>query len=202
MKPRRAAWLLCVALLAACGSDAPSLSKLATDGVILAFGDSLTRGTGAKAGEDYPSVLAGLIDRRVVNAGVPGEVSKSGLARLPRLLDEIEPALLILCHGGNDMLQRRSVTSAADNLRAMITLSRDRGVPVLLLGVPEPGLFLSTADFYETVAEDTGTPLEADAIPRILGQAELKADPVHPNAAGYRLLAERVAARLRTLGAL
>ncbi|MEQ8661758.1 MAG: GDSL-type esterase/lipase family protein [Gammaproteobacteria bacterium] len=194
--------LYLVALLTGCAGDTVSLPPLADDAVLLAFGDSLTRGTGAPRGAGYPEVLASLIGREVVNAGVPGELSAGGRARLARVLDRVAPALLILCHGGNDLLRRHSTAAAHDNLVAMIALARERAVPVLLLGVPAPGLLLATADLYHEVARATATPLEDGAVAEVLGKAAWKADPVHPNAAGYRVIAERVRDALVAHGAL
>ncbi len=188
-------------LLAACGSD-QTLRPLAADAVILAFGDSLTFGTGAGRSESYPSVLGNLTGRTVVNAGVPGEVSAKGLTRLPGLLERHQPDLVVLIHGGNDMLRRQSRSGTADNLRRMIALARESGADVVLLGVPAPGLILSTASFYEEVAESTGTPIDSNALADVLQYPSNKSDPVHPNGKGYRMLAEAVRALLAENGAL
>ena len=75
-------------------------------------------------------------------------------------------------------------------------------MPVLLVGVPAPGLFLSTAEVYAEVAELTGVALEDSAFAEVLDQRELKADTVHPNAAGYHQVAERIHRRLQEIGAL
>ena len=199
---RWVATLFSILLAAGCSDDAPRLPLLAESDTVLAFGDSLTRGTGASRGQGYPEVLATLIDRPVVNAGVPGELAAAGRARLASVLDEIRPALLLLCHGGNDLLRRRDPAHTARELIAMIEMARARGVAVLLLGVPTPGLLLSTAEFYHDVATATATPLQADAIADVLGTAALKSDPVHPNAAGYRVIAEQVRNALEKFGAL
>ena len=85
--------ILVMLFLAACGNDY-KLQPLPDDAVILAFGDSLTYGTGASKATSYPSVLADLTDLRVVNKGVAGEQTAQGLARLPSVLAEYQPDLL------------------------------------------------------------------------------------------------------------
>ena len=195
-----AAWILCL-VLAGC-TPPPELEPLAADAVVLAFGDSLTFGTGAGTGESYPEVLSGLIGRTVVNAGVPGEVSTDGLLRLPALLDREQPALLLLCHGGNDQLQRLDPARLADNLRAMIREARDRNIAVVLIAVPAPGLSLRPLPLYAGIADEFGLAADLETVADILGDRALKSDYIHPHAAGYRRLALAVADLLRAAGAV
>jgi lysophospholipase L1-like esterase len=199
---RIAALMLVACALAGCGGAAPKLSKLPADAAVLAFGDSLTFGTGAQPEASYPAVLEKLIGRKVGNAGVPGEVSAAGLARLPSALDDYQPKLLILCHGGNDLLRRLDEVQTAENLRGMIQLARQRGIEVVLVGVPKPGLFPSPPDFYANIAKEFGLPYEDAALKAILRDKELKSDLAHPNSRGYTRLAEAVAALLKKSGAL
>ena len=194
------AWLLLL-LLPACGQET-RLPALPPSAVILAVGDSLTHGTGAAPQESYPAVLETLTGRRVVNAGVPGEESDAGLARLTRLLNQVKSDLVILGHGGNDILRRRDPAHTESNLRQMVELARQQGASVVLLGVPSPSIFLGTHPLYERLAESLQIPLEEDALPDILGDGALKSDPIHPNAAGYRKLAEAVYDLLVETGAL
>jgi lysophospholipase L1-like esterase len=199
----RAAFLLAAGLLALAGcARPPALPQLAPEAVVLAFGDSLTHGTGAAAAESYPAVLEALIGRRVVNAGVPGELSAAGRDRLPGLLHRHAPRLLILCHGGNDLLRRRPADETEANLREMVTAARARGVAVVLLGVPAPGLWLSPAAVYGRLADELGLPYEGEVLAEVLGDNRLKSDAIHPNREGYRRLAEAVADLLREAGAL
>lgn len=193
-------FLLCLLLLVAC-EDKPQLPRLSLDATILAFGDSLTYGQGVKAGLSYPAVLEQLSGRTVINAGISGEVSASGLQRLPALLDEYQPQLLIICHGGNDILRQRDLDKMAANVYSMIHLASEKHIPVVLLGVPKPGLFLSSADVYRKIAESTDVFYIDDLIPDVLSQKDLKSDPVHPNAAGYRTIAENINRELTEAGA-
>ncbi len=188
--------------LAGCSGDAAALRPLPEDAVVLAFGDSLTFGTGAAREQSYPAVLSALIERQVVNAGVPGELSSTGVRRLPPLLAEHRPGLVLLCHGGNDILRRRDRAALRTNLEHMIAESRAAGAEVVLVAVPDFGLMLSAAEDYREVATATGVPLEDQALPEILGDRELKSDAIHPDAGGYRRLAEAVAALLERHGAL
>ena len=194
--------LAALALLYACGAKTPTLPRLGTEAVVLAFGDSITFGTGAGESQSYPAVLEGLIGRKVHSAGVPAEVSAAGLARLPSALDFYKPQLLILCSGGNDFLRKLGKQQAAENLRAMVRTARDKGVAVVLIAVPEPGLFPSPPDFYKNIAAELGVPYEGEALAKILRDNELKSDLIHPNAKGYARLAEAVAEVLRKSGAI
>jgi acyl-CoA thioesterase I len=195
------AFMLALALCA-CGGSAPSANRLADDAVILAFGDSLTYGTGAAPEESYPAQLERGIQRKVVNAGVPGETSAAGLERLAEALDEVKPGLLILCHGGNDFLRRMDEAAAASNVRAMIAMAREKDIPVILLATPKPTLPPSVPAFYRQIAEETGVAFEEAVVKSVLTDRDLKADLVHPNAEGYRRIARAVEKMLRRSGAV
>lgn len=196
-------WLAALSLLGAACSERPvPLAPLAGDAVILAFGDSLTHGSGAHPNESYPAVLGQLIGRTVINAGVPGEVSAAGLKRLPDLLAAHRPQLVILCHGGNDLLRKQDETLLAANLAAMVQLVKTQGAAAVLIGVPKPGLGLAVPTLYPQLARAQWLPYEGKIIARIEGDRALKSDPIHPNAAGYRLLAQRLQALLTEAGAL
>ena len=178
-------------LLASCSSQ-PELPRLPPDAMILAFGDSLTYGSGAKRDESYPAVLSRLTGLEVINAGIPGEVTSEGLARLPDVLDEFQPQLMIICHGGNDMLRQQGMQRAEKNLRSMIQLAQQQGVSVVLMAVPKPGVLLSSADFYEAIAEEMQIPFEGDVVADVLSKRSLKSDLIHPNAKGYDIIAEAI----------
>jgi acyl-CoA thioesterase I len=199
----RWAFILLLPLLSfgGCG-ERPKLERLSADAIVLAFGDSLTFGTGANEDQSYPAQLETIIGRRVVRAGVPGEVTAQALARLPGALDEHTPRLLLLCIGGNDFLRRLGNQQAERNVREMIKLARSRGVAVMLIGTPEPGFTVTPPPFYSSIAKEFRLPYEEGIIGEVLRDASLKADPIHPNARGYRLIAERVAAQLKQSGAI
>ncbi len=201
--PGRCALLLCVLLiLAACADKAPQLPRLAPDDVVLAFGDSLTFGTGARDEESYPDVLAALIGRKVVRAGVPGETTAQGLRRLGPALDTYRPKIVLLCLGGNDMLRRVNDATIVANLRAMIAAAQSRGAAVVLLGVPRPALFGGAATFFADLADEYHLAYEGTVLNAVLRDPALKSDPIHPNAEGYRRIADAVATLLRQRGAL
>ena len=193
---------LLILLITACGGEQPSLDRIPDDGIILAFGDSLTFGTGVKPTESYPAVLQRLTGRKVINAGVPGELTAAGTKRLPGLLDKHQPNLLILIHGGNDMLRKKDLVIAGNNLRTMIEMARARGIPVVMMAVPNPTLILSPAEFYEEVASSMLVPIEINAISDVLQYPGNKSDGVHPNSKGYRMMAEQLYDFLQILGAI
>ena len=188
-------------LISGC-SEELKLPRLSSDAVILAFGDSLTYGNGARDGESYPAVLAKLTGRIVINAGVSGEESSQGLERLPALLEKHRPQLLILCHGGNDILRKKDKNKMEANVRQMIRMAQIKNIPVVLLSVPKPGLFLSPAEVYGEIAESMGVVFIKDLIPEVLRNNALKSDTVHPNKEGYRVMAEHIYGVLQKVGAI
>jgi lysophospholipase L1-like esterase len=196
-------YVMLASLALACTDNTSRLPRLPPGAIILAFGDSLTHGTGADRTQSYPEHLARLIGREVINAGTPGEVTSSGRQRLPGLLDKYKPGLLILCHGGNDLLRKLDPNATRNNLQAMLAAARARDIPVVLLGVPRPGLFLlKSAELYQQLAEEHHMPYEGDIIPAVESDNSLKSDTIHPNAEGYKQIAEAVYRLLRDSGAL
>ena len=207
---RRREWLLAVAAgLSGCGKrKANALQALPTGTVVLALGDSITHGTGAAPAASYPAQLARLSGWNVINAGVPGDTSAQALERLPALLAEHKPALVIVSVGGNDFLRRLPESDTLANLRRIVALSRDAGAQVLMVAVPRPtlaaaiGAGLSDHPMYDTLAGELALPLHAGVWAHVLGDEMLKSDQIHANADGYRAFAEGLAASLRATGLL
>ncbi|WP_243689049.1 GDSL-type esterase/lipase family protein [Geotalea toluenoxydans] len=184
----RLTWIVLIFLLTGC-SKAEQIPSLPGDGVILAFGDSITYGTGAAAGESYPAVLEQLAGRKVVNGGVPGEVTAEGVQRLPGLLEQLKPAVVIICEGGNDMLRHTAHGEISANLRTMVRLVKERGASAVLVSVPALDLSFAPPPFYAEIAEEAGIPCDKKTLTRILTKRSLKSDPIHqtpPATASWR----------------
>ncbi len=173
---------------------------------VLALGDSITFGTGAAPGEDWPRLLADRIGWDIVNAGVPGDTAQNARSRLAPLLSEHQPALVIIELGGNDFLRRRAPALVKEDLRDLVRQAKAQGAQVVLVGVPAPNLLaavasrLADAPLYPELAKEEGVALVADVLSEVLSDPALQADPIHPNARGYQQLAEGLYQRLQALG--
>lgn len=198
--------LLLALLLGACGG--PKHQPLPAGATALVLGDSVSHGTGAGEGQDYPTLLATLTGWHIVNASVPGDTSADGLSRLPDLLDRNKPKLVLVELGGNDFLRQTSRAQTVANLKAILLECRTRGIPAVLIAVPRPSLagavigHLSDDPIYRELANNTETPLIEDILADVLSSNDLKSDHIHPNAAGYRKIAQGLQAELRELGFL
>jgi lysophospholipase L1-like esterase len=166
--------------------------------VIVAFGDSLTHGTGANNDESYPAVLSELLNHKVINAGIPGEDTTEGLRRLPSVLEKHKPTLIILCHGGNDILQKQETQKTINNINAIIDIIQDYDSDVILVGVPKPALILRTAKFYKKIAKQQQIPYQGKIIAEILSTPSLKSDRAHPNNEGYQQIAEAISTLIKS----
>ena len=183
-------------------SESVSLTPIPHDGVIVAFGDSLTVGVGASEVSSYPVVLSELSNRQVISAGISGEETSQGLARLPTVLDEAQPNLVILLEGGNDILRNRNAGTIKNNLAKMIEIIKSQNIDVVLIGVPEKKLFSYVAPLYEELALEYNVVLLNDVLSDLLRNNDYKSDAVHLNEQGYKLLAESIHELLVEKGAL
>lgn len=205
MKRRDLIGILAATVLGACGKKS-KLPAIASAKTVLAFGDSVTFGTGAASGEDWPTLLAARTGWQVVNAGVPGDTAEAGKGRLQALLDEHRPALVIVEIGGNDFLRRRSPKAVKDDLRRIVQTARQAGAQVVLVAVPELSLLGVVArrpadsPIYRELGEEEKVPVIDDVFAEILGRPELCADQIHPNALGYQAMATGIHAALKTMG--
>lgn len=192
-------WL--VLLVAACGGDDyGKVRNLRSAGeAIICFGDSLTEGVGADAGEDYPSVLSRKLNFPVVNAGQRGDTTVQALERLSDSVLRKNPRLVIVLLGGNDFLRQLPRSESKKNLAEIVRRIQQQGAMVAIAGI-KLGLF---TDEFAPIYEDTAKELGALYIPQvmkgILSDATLKSDSIHPNRAGYSLIAERIAEKVRPL---
>jgi lysophospholipase L1-like esterase len=197
------AWAMAGLLLASCSGAAPGLTALPAGATVLALGDSLTFGTGASPATSYPAVLAATTGWNVVNAGVPGETAAQGCARLPALIDETRPTLLLVLLGGNDLLRRAPAAAIESGLAACVDTARAAKLPLVLLTVPQPALVGATeTPLFERFGKRVGVPVVDSGLAALLRDGTKRADPVHLNADGYRELAANVRRGLVGLGAL
>ena len=194
--------LLVLALVITGCSPKPKLQPLASDDVILAFGDSLTAGVGTSKEHSYPAVLANLTGRSVINAGVSGETTAQGLQRLTTVLEHATAKLIILIEGGNDILRSQNLSQSKQNLAQMIEVAQSHGLDVVLIGVPEKKLFSNAAPMYAELAEQYNLVFDDKLIATLIRQAQYKSDSVHFNQAGYKAMAQEIHALLEEHGAL
>jgi acyl-CoA hydrolase len=189
----------------ACGSE-PQQAALPAGAKVLALGDSLTAGVGVTPELAWPALLASRTGWEVVNGGVSGNKSADALERLPALLEEHQPALVLVTLGGNDMLRHVPEQETVANLGRMLALVQEHGAQAALLATPKPSVAgavfqsLSPPEFYRQVADEYGVPLIEDAIPEVLSDPQLKGDPLHPNTEGHALLSGKIFEALREIG--
>ncbi|MFN9474036.1 arylesterase [Acidovorax sp.] len=196
-----------MAPLAGCGRKPPRAQAIPSGATVLALGDSLTSGVGASADSAYPAVLQRLTGWKVVNGGISGDTSAQALQRLPDLLQQHQPALVIVGIGGNDFLRRQSASATRANVRQICELARAAGAQVLLVAVPEFTVMatlgqLSDHAMYAEIASELRIPLHRKGWSGVLADATLRSDQIHANAAGYERFAQGLVETLRATGLL
>jgi acyl-CoA thioesterase I len=169
------------------------------ENTIVVVGDSLSSGYGIAAEQSWVAMLAEALrsegyGHRVVNASIAGDTSAGGLARLPRLLGQHDPKLVIIELGGNDGLRGQPVATLRANLKRMIELSRESGAEVVLAGMRIPPNYGQTytqqlAAVYPELAAEHGATLIEFLLADVALHGELmQPDGIHPNAAGQKIV--------------
>ena len=165
----------------------------------VAFGDSLTAGYGANTGADYPARLGELLGVPIQNLGVAGETSADGLKRILEV-EALEPRVVLLCFGGNDVLQSGPRAQMFANIGAMIDRLHGRGTFVVLIGIRGPSIVGdANAKGFKQLAKEKKVMHVPNILDGVLGEPSLMSDYVHPNDAGYAKIAERMEKALRPL---
>jgi lysophospholipase L1-like esterase len=158
---------------------------------IVAFGDSLVAGVGSTEGNDFVSVLEEKIGEDIVNAGVSGDTTAAGLKRIDEVLAQ-NPRVVMVLLGGNDFLRRLSKEETFAHLEQIIQSIQNTGAAVVLLGVRGGVVRDEYKDEFEYLAKEYNTAYVENVLDGLIGKTELMSDPIHPNDAGYRIIAERV----------
>jgi lysophospholipase L1-like esterase len=185
-------------LAAGCSKKAkPQGKTLPKEAVLLCLGDSLTFGYGATAGGGYPQQLEQLTGYVTKNAGLNGDTAEGALARLPALLQENTPGLVLISIGGNDFLRGLPLDRTRAALKSLVQTAA-ASAQVVLIAQPKPAFIaaatnsLNDHEVYAEVAKETGTPLFSGGWSYVLSRSELRSDQIHANA-------ERLAAWLREM---
>jgi acyl-CoA thioesterase-1 len=211
--------LLILQLAAACSPETtPSAERRASNGVpeqseravpeklVLAFGDSLYAGYGLKQDQSFPAVLERELEgkgipAKVVNAGVSGDTTAGGRARLAFTLDGLErmPDLAVVGLGANDALRGIEPSETRRNLDAIVGELDKRGIPVLITGMMAPrnlgSAYVSSFDsIYPELANRYDAKLDPFILEGVITRPDLLlSDGMHPNDAGVRVMAARIA---------
>jgi acyl-CoA thioesterase-1 len=177
---------------------------------VLVVGDSISAAFGLDTRQGWVSLLEKRLaeqgfEHRVVNASISGDTSAGGAARLPRLLAEHQPDLVIIELGGNDGLRGLPPAQLQQNLAAMVDASRDSGAQVLLLGMllpPNYGVRYTTAfaEVFSRLAEEQQIPLVPFFLEGVGGvPGMMQADGLHPTAQAQPVLLENLWPTLKPL---
>lgn len=159
---------------------------------IVAFGDSLVQGVGASEGNDLFSQVSRLTGKRIINHGVSGNTTADGLRRIDEVLDE-KPGLVIVVLGGNDYLRKVPREETFANLGSIVSRIQKEGAVVIVAGVRGGIVSDNFEEEYEKIAETYKTGYVSNILKGLIARDEYMSDAIHPNDAGYAVIAERIA---------
>ena len=180
--------LSCIFFLAGCGGPEPI--TLSGENIIC-FGDSLTFGTGAPRDKSYPAQLAEMIGQPVLNAGIPGDTTARALQRLERDVLSKSPRIVLITLGGNDLKNGVDKKTAFTNLKAIVEAIQAKDALIVIGGIKLLIWDRGYKEGYEKLAAETGILLVPNILGGLMGNKELMHDTIHPNGAGYEIMANK-----------
>jgi len=192
-------------LLSGCGQENKQ-SGIPRGASVLAIGNSVTFGTGAEKGHDFPAKLAAMTRWTIHNHGIPGDTAAGVSERIVAALAETQPVLVLLEIGGNDFMRRTPEAEVKERIRTILKQIRSQGIPVVLVAVPQFSPLgavlgrLPDAPLYAELGREEQVAVVSDVLGDVLSEDKLKADAIHPNSAGYKQLAEGIADGLTRAG--
>ena len=204
-----------IALALALGISGPwgAVNAQNKTGPVLVLGDSLSAEYGLTRGKGWVKLLEQRLQeqknpRAVVNASISGDTTSGGRARLPALLNQHKPSIVILELGGNDALRGLPLQSSQSNMEAMVKASRDAGAKVMLVGMQVPPNYGASyteqfAQMFQSIASQNKLPL----LPFLLAgfgdspdaMQWFQADRIHPNAQAQPRMLENVWPKLKPM---
>lgn len=190
---RKLVWLVLPFLLLGCVSPSPfaGVKNLyeAKGTSVVCFGNSITLGAGASAGQDYPTLLGQIVKLPVKNLGESGDTTETALLRVGDIL-KLDPRIVIVELGGNDYIRRFPSSKTFNDLRQIVGKIQERKAVVVLISMPlGPGY----ESGYKDLAKDRGAVLIEGVMGAIFDDKSLMADELHPNSSGYQKLAGEIA---------
>ena len=191
--------LFLVIVLAVASTATHASVSNSNDSTILIIGDSLSAGLGVAYNQSWPSLLQDRLNKngytiQVVNAGISGDTTAGGNERLPKLLSQYAPEIVVIELGGNDGLRGTSIDSIESNLRSMIKAALDRDAQIILIGMQLPPNYgnayaTSFQNLFPTLANEYSIVLVERLIQRMMNevwqQSLMQMDGIHPNAKGH-----------------
>lgn len=197
-------WICGLVLLAA------SASAYSAPKTVLVLGDSLSAEYGLSSGSGWVALLERKLKQEriaatIVNASISGETTSGGRARLPALLKQHKPAVVVIELGANDGLRGLPVASAEDNLRAMVAMSKKQDADVLLVGMRMPPNYgRAYTERFFTMYQKLSTQYKAPLVPFMLeGVADqpklFQADRLHPSAEAHPIILANIWPKFKPL---
>ncbi len=171
----------------------PDIKNLSSKGAtIVCFGDSITFGYGVSPGEDYPSRLSEMLSMPVINSGIDGDSSPEALKRIQADALDRNPFMVIVEFGGNDFLRKIPLETTVANITSMIDQVQQKGAICAIVDISSGMFFGEYRKAFAKLAKEKGALFIPSVLNGIITNPQMKSDFLHPNASGYRMIAERV----------
>lgn len=179
---------VCFFIVSGCAQKAAIQPKL--EKTIVCFGDSLTHGTGASNGETYPYFLQKFTNLTVVNAGVHGDTSQQGLDRIDEIF-QFKPFMVLIEFGANDFFKKIPTAVTKKNIESIVDKIQASGATAVIL-CTEDNQLPELRRILVEISNDKNAPIVSGILNEIWTDKTLFADDLHPNSAGYKIVAEKV----------